>query len=59
MVDVLLPTNAGHEPTLSRCTQPEPEQRMLLQRLRLTLPAQPPPKTSATQVRAVTPGIAL
>ena len=50
MVDVLLPTTDGRELTLSRYTQPEPEQRMLLEQLRLQLPSQPPPKISAKQV---------
>ena len=35
---------------LSRYTQPEAEHRMLLQRLRLKLPEQPPPKITASQV---------
>jgi transposase len=55
MVDVLIPTTDGRELTLSRHTQPEPEHRMLLQQLRLSLPEQPPPKISATQVRHRTP----
>jgi hypothetical protein len=51
MVDVTLPTTDGRELTLSRYTQPEPAQRMLLQQLRLTLPSQPPPGITTTQVR--------
>jgi transposase len=51
MVDVCLPTDDGRELILSRYTQPEPEQRMLLEQLALTLPEQPPPKISAAQVR--------
>jgi hypothetical protein len=51
MVDVLLPTTDGRELTLSRYTQPEADHRMLLQQLRLSLPAQPPPKITAAQVR--------
>jgi hypothetical protein len=42
MVDVQLPTTDGRELTLSRYTQPEPEHRMLLDQLRLSLPSQPP-----------------
>jgi transposase len=51
MVDVHLPTTDGRELVLSRYTQPEPEQRMLLQRLHLRLPEQPPPKITTTQLR--------
>jgi transposase len=49
MVDVHLPTTDGRELTLSRYTQPEPEHRMLLDQLRLSLPGQPPPKITAKQ----------
>jgi len=51
MVDVHLPTTDGRELTLSRYTQPEPEHRMLLDQLRLSLPSQPPPKITAAQAR--------
>jgi transposase len=54
MVDVTLPTTDGRELTLSRYTQPEPEHRMLLDQLRLSLPSQPPPKITAVQARART-----
>ena len=47
MVDVVLPTDDGRELTLSRYTQPEADHRMLLQQLRLQLPAQPPPRITA------------
>lgn len=47
MVDVHLPTTDGRHLILSRYTQPEPEQRLLLDQLRLKLPAQPPPKIMA------------
>jgi transposase len=50
MVDVHIPTTDGRELTLTRYTQPEPELQLLLERLRLTLPAQPPPKISTAQV---------
>jgi hypothetical protein len=50
MVDVCVPTTDGRELVLSRYTQPEPEHRVLLQRLQLRLPEQPPPKISASQV---------
>ena len=59
MVDVQLPTTDGRELTLSRYTQPEPEHRMLLDRLRLSLPSQPPPKITAAQARQSTPAFAM
>jgi len=49
MVDVRIPTTDARELLLTRYTQPEPELELLLERLRLTLPAQPPPKISAAQ----------
>jgi hypothetical protein len=39
---------------LTRYTQPEPELELLLERLRLSLPAQPPPKISAAQTPSAT-----
>jgi hypothetical protein len=50
MVDVCIPITGGRELVLSRYTQPEAEHRMLLQRLQLTLPEQPPPKITAQQI---------
>jgi len=47
MVDVHLPTTDGREIVLSRYTQPEPDAALLLQQLRLQLPAQPPPRLYA------------
>jgi transposase len=51
MVDVRIPTTDGREIVLSRYTQPEPEHRMLIEQLRLTLPQQPPPKITTRQVQ--------
>ena len=48
MVDVELPTSDGRQLSLSRYTQPEKDQRLLLQQLKLTLPEQPPPKITAS-----------
>jgi hypothetical protein len=45
MVDVHLPTTDGRTLILSRYT--EPDQRLLLDRLNLQLPAQPPPRITA------------
>jgi hypothetical protein len=49
MVDVHIPTTDGRELLLTRYTEPEQELQLLLERLKLTLPAQPPPKISAAQ----------
>jgi hypothetical protein len=49
MVDVHIPTTDGRELMLTRYTQPERELQLLLEHLRLQLPAQPPPKISANQ----------
>jgi len=51
MVDVCIPTTDGRELVLSRYTQPKVEHRVLLQRLQLRLPEQPPPKITAAQAR--------
>ncbi len=50
MIDVRVPTTDGRQLSLTRYTQPEPELKLLLQRLKLTLPAQPPPKITSKQV---------
>jgi hypothetical protein len=51
-IDVHVPTTDGREVQLTRYTQPEPELTLLLERLQLTLPAQPPPKITSTQAAA-------
>jgi hypothetical protein len=43
MVDVHLPTTDGRRFILSRYTQPDKDQKLLLHRLKLTLPKQPLP----------------
>ena len=50
MLDVHLPTTDGREVILTRYTQPEPDQRLLLDKLKLQLPDQPPPKITAAQI---------
>jgi hypothetical protein len=50
MVDVYLPTTDGRAVILSRYTEPEADQAILLQRLNMSLPAQPPPRVTATDV---------
>jgi hypothetical protein len=53
-VDVHIPTSDGRTLILSRYTQPEPELQLLLTRLKLQLPAQPPPRiTTAPGSKAV------
>ena len=47
MVDVHLPTSDGRTVILPRHTQPEQELRLLLERLKLELPAQAPPRITA------------
>jgi len=51
---VRIPTTDGRELQLTRYTQPEPELELLLERFRLTLPAQPPPKISAAPAASAT-----
>jgi hypothetical protein len=47
MIDVELPTTDNRTVVLSRHTEPENDHLLLLQRLKLELPAQPPPKIMA------------
>jgi hypothetical protein len=44
MLEVRLPTTDGRVLILPRYTQPDADQQLLLSRLKLTLPAQPPPR---------------
>jgi transposase len=55
MIDVHLPTTDGRELQLTRYTQPEPELSLLLEKLKLELPAQPPPKITAPAVASPPP----
>jgi hypothetical protein len=48
MVDVHLPTTDGRTLLLSRYTEPEKDQQLLLQQLRMSLPDQPPPRISSS-----------
>jgi transposase len=54
MLDVEIPTTDGRQLVLTRHTQPEPDLQLLLDRLQLELPAQPPPKITAAQAQAAT-----
>ena len=53
MIDVHLPTTDGRELVLTRYT--EPELNLLLKKLKLDLPAQPPPKITASAPAPPTP----
>jgi len=53
MLDVHLPLADGRELVLPRYTQPEPEQRLVLEKLGCELPAQPPPRIRSLPAVAV------
>ena len=55
MIDVHIPATDGRELRLTRYTQPEPELKLLLERLRLDLPPQPPPKITAAEAAQAQP----
>ncbi|WP_428668399.1 IS1634 family transposase [Reyranella sp.] len=50
MIDVHLPTTDGREIVLTRYTQPEPELKLLIDRLKLSLPPQQPPKIASADL---------
>jgi transposase len=54
MLDVAIPTTDGRELVLPRHTEPEAEQKMILEKLKLALPPQPPPRIRASTI--VLPG---
>jgi len=54
MLDVHIPTTDDRELVLTRYTEPEPELKLLLERLNLELPTQPPPKITEAQARTST-----
>jgi hypothetical protein len=51
MVDVQLPTTDGRTVILSRYTEPEVDQAILLQQLNISLPDQSPPRVLAADIR--------
>jgi transposase len=55
MIDVHVPTTDGRELLLTRYTEPQPELAILLDKLRLKLPAQPPPKITGQTPHPQTP----
>lgn len=50
MVDVHIPTTDGRLLILPRYTEPRSEQNLILEKLRLTLPSQPPPRIRAADI---------
>ena len=55
MLDVHFPTTDGRTLILSRYTEPNVDQKLLLQRLSLALPPQPPPRIAAPGLAAQHP----
>jgi hypothetical protein len=54
MIDVHLPTTDGREIVLTRYTQPEPELKLLIDRLKLSLPPQQPPRITSADLHQAT-----
>jgi hypothetical protein len=50
MIDVHVPTTHGRQLVLTRYTQPERELTLLLDKLKLQLPPQPPPKIGPASI---------
>ncbi len=59
MLDVCFPTTDGRWLLMPRYTQPEPDQQLLLHRLKLSLPQQPPPRLKARSAELPTEALAL
>ena len=55
MVDVHIPTTDGRTLILQRNTHPRADVRLLLERLKLKLPAQPPPRITVAPAHTQTP----
>jgi transposase len=55
MLDVHFPTTSGRTLVLSRYTEPNADQKILVRQLGLVLPAQPPPRIFASPQRARQP----
>lgn len=58
MVDVCLPTSDGRWLIMPRYTEPEPEQQMLLEKMGLSLPPQPPPRIRSGKLLMPEPELA-
>lgn len=54
MIDVFVLTTDDRELSLTRYTQPEPELKLLMEKLKLALPAQAPPKITASEAARAT-----
>jgi hypothetical protein len=54
MLDVCLPTTDGRWLIMPRYTQPEPDQALMLHRLNISLPSQPPPRIKTQEEPAQT-----
>jgi hypothetical protein len=54
MIDVHLPTTDGREILLTRYTHPEPELQLVIDRLKLRLPPQPPPRITTAALNQAT-----
>ena len=55
LVDVHIPTTDGRELIMPRYTEPEAQQEMILEKLNLKLPKQPPPRIRSGEVIMPTP----
>ena len=55
MLDVHLPTTDGRTLILTRYTEPNPDHKLIIQQLNLTLPPQPLPRITAAGPLALTP----
>jgi len=53
MIDVHVPTTDGRELVMTRTTQQQLEVQLLLEKLKLQLPAQPPPKITPAPLASV------
>ena len=54
MVEVHVPTTDGRTLVMPRYTEPEPQQQLILEKLNLTLPPQPPPRIRTQQLNPTT-----
>ena len=52
MIDVRIPTADGRMLEMRRYSQPEIEHRIILDKLKIDLPAQPPPKVYSHQLNS-------
>ena len=55
LIDIEIPTTDGREIKLTRRSEPEAELKLLLDKLKLELPAQPSPKITAAAIRSSLP----